>query len=196
MAELWALSQCPARAPLLLSAPAPLENLPALAKHPPSHPKALLKRPASLPGPLPSSRLAFIFSLCCLPIMLPIPLVRPFLGTKATHPPYSKWRTQLPPLLLPTSCLPPSLSSVPARGSAPVAGPRGGAGVPMCRSQQSPDGNPATNTSCTCQRVAQPRARPGSSRTEGGHKVASEGAPAPFNLGTRQGPQKLPGVTT
>lgn len=102
MAECWALSQCPARAPVRPAAPAPLENLPASAQPPTPTPKG--SEASNLPA-LPAAQfqagsLSFIFGLCCLPITQPSPLVAepapttPWSGWPSLHPPAAH---ELPP---------------------------------------------------------------------------------------------------
>lgn len=84
------------------------------------------------------------------------------------------------PLLLPTSCLSPSLSSMPARDRAPAAAPGQGQVCPGVTHSKSPGRDPATGTSCTCRRDGPARA--GSSEPESGQQVGPEGAPAASGL--------------
>ena len=135
--------------------PAPLETPPAAVQpRPHPTPKAPLKPPTSLPRLRPSFKPAFFLLSSAFAVFLSrsqFPWYSQPVGP-SPHPPHLGVAGPASTLPLPTSCLPLSLFSVPAYGRAPAAGPRGGAGVPMCHSQQSPGGGPAPHTRCTCRK--------------------------------------------
>lgn len=154
VAECWALSQRPLRAPDLPAAPAPLENPPASAQPPHPTPKAPLKPPTSLPCPRPSFQPAILLSSSAFAVFLSRSQFpwHSWPRGRSPHPPHL--RVAGPASTSPaTPELPPSRPH-PAYGGFLAAGPRGGAGVPVCHSQRSPGGHPATHTRCTCQQAA------------------------------------------
>lgn len=115
LAEHWALSQCPARALILPTAPLLCKAcLPQPSTS--TRPQAPLQPPAFLPCLRPSFRLAFFHLRPLLsPSHAASPLVQLSCGMEPTPTTPSEQPAQPPPLLLPTSCLPPCQ---------PMAGPQ------------------------------------------------------------------------
>lgn len=128
-----------------------------------------LRPPCPTCGPV-SGWLSFILGPCCLPVTLPVSWCSCPLGW-SPHPPHLlSGQPSLHPSCCPRTA---SLRASPWQGSSCRPQGRGRcAHVPLTAKPWQEELSSAADTSCTCQRMAQPRARPGSSRTEGGHQVA------------------------
>lgn len=192
VAERWALSQCPARAAVLPSAPAPLEaRLPRPSPHP--LPKAPLKPPASLPCPWPSFRPAFFHPRPLpghLPITLPILLCIQWDRAHTHHTFQEASPGPTSPAAHELRLSQPFLHASQWQGSS--CRPQGRGRCAHVSLAAKPWQGPSNRHQL---HLSEGRPSPESSGAEAGHQVGSKGAPAASSLGL-QGPRRLPTVTT